>query len=252
MENLWETLREFFSTLGTLGKAQSILVPLLASWVFTGMWVYATERKRHGKARPGRAWLGLFWLPGLLIYYLFPGEDPSAKAQPPLRVRQTPETMVAPRHSRGQNRGENATTLDGSGAEGAARPRRVTDKTDDGASLQGSRAAASARRPQAPPFYLEVLNGELKGKRLQAPAGYREVSIGSRNNNTLRLEDASIALWHVQISFEKPGKWTLRVHKSAAKYRTEVNGTAVAVKSLLHRDEIRLGEIRLRFNCPEC
>lgn len=250
MEALWETLREFLNTLDTLGKAQVILVPLLASWVFTGMWIYATERKRHSKTRPGRAWLGLFWLPGLLIYYLFPGEALPSATQPPSRGRRTPETVLAFRNPQGRQSHEHDPTFDGSIPDGM-RPRQATDKTSDGTTSTGSQADASARRMQAPPFSLEVLNGALKGKRLQAPATQREVSIGSRVNNTIRLEDPSIAMWHVRLSYEKPGQWTLRVHESARKYRTEVNGSPVAIKPLHHRDEICLGEVHLRFYCPE-
>lgn len=251
MEALWETLREFLSTLGTLGKAQAVLVPLLASWVFTGMWVYATERKRYGTTRPGRAWLGLFWLPGLVLYYLFPGAASPSVAQPPLRSRRTPETVLAPRNPRGQRGREHDQTRDGS-TTGGMRPRQITDKTSDGTTSTGSRADASARRMQAPPFSLEALSGALKGQQLRASATQREVSIGSRVNNTIRLEDPSIAMWHVRLSYEKPGQWTLRVHESAANYRTEVNGSPATVKPLRHRDEIRLGNVRLRFHCPEC
>ena len=252
METLWETLQQFFSTLGTLGRAQSILVPLLASWIFTVMWVYATERKRHGTQRLGRAWLGLFWLPGLLIYYLFQGDPVSTRPRgESLTFRRTPRTLEAPRSPR--QKPPDDKTFDGiTRTGGISHTGRDSQKTDDGAA-RGARASAppAAARPAPTPFFLEVLNGDLKGRRLEAPPGLVEVGIGSRGNNTIRVQDPSIAPWHVLLTYEKTGQWTLRVVEHAMeKYHTQVNGRAAKVLPLQHRDEIQLGNLRLRFNLP--
>jgi hypothetical protein len=98
MGTLWETLREFASTLSTLARAQSVLVLIISSWVFTGVWVFATERKRHDPPRRGRALLGLFWFPGLFLYYAFPGEATAHESKAStFTYEHTPKTVEAPR-----------------------------------------------------------------------------------------------------------------------------------------------------------
>ena len=252
MNMLWETLREFSSTLVTLFRAQTILVPLITSWVFTGMWVYTTERKRHGHTRSGRAFLGLFWLPGLLVYYLFQKDAQLPQSQGhTFTAQRTPETARAEDFQR--NSSADAVTFDGvQTVDKVSRTRRWHQETDDGsttrASVRGSKTATSS----APtPFSLEVLSGKLKGQKLQAPPGAREVGIGTRRNNQIQLPDSKVAPWHVVLKYERTGEWVLRVvEHAAAKYETKINGKVLKVKPLEHRDVIQLGNVRLRYHWP--
>jgi len=251
MDTLWETLRQFASTLGTLAKAQVILVPLIASWVFTGVWVYATEHKRGSGVRPGRALLGLFWLPGLLVYYLFPGQDPAPQPhKESFTFGRTPKTVLAPRSPRTQAMTE--TTSDGVNTRATqSRSWHSDSETDDGSGHKSS--ARGGQKPASsapPPFFLEVLTGKLKGKPLHPPAGLTKIGVGRAINAHIRLEDPTIAPWHVYIEYEETGDWTLRVVDYAArKSSTQVNGRTATVIPLRHRDEIRLGDVLLRFNC---
>jgi hypothetical protein len=253
MGTLWETLREFASTLSTLARAQSVLVLIISSWVFTGVWVFATERKRHDPPRRGRALLGLFWFPGLFLYYAFPGEATAHESEAStFTYEHTPKTVEAPRGWR-RSRDEEVTS-DGLGPTPAAARssrRRELEATDDGTSLASAPPPPSPRRraSRTTAFSLEVLSGSRKGERLSPPSGKREIYMGRRHNNDIQLADPSVADWHVVISYEESGQWVLRVVEHAvARYETEVDGRLVKVKPLDHGSEIRLGEVRLRFH----
>lgn len=260
MDALWEIVQEFASTLVTLLRAQVVLIPLIASWIFTVMWVYATERRRRGRARSGRAFLGLFWLPGLLVYY-FSSKDTQVQSQgQTFTGKRTPKTVRAEDVKRDQHASD--VTFDGvQTVDTVSRVRQGQQKTDDG-SMPGVlvRPSVTVVKATPSPFILEVLNGSMKGQKLQAPAGAREVGIGSRNNNQIQLQSSKVAPWHVVVKYERTGAWVLRVvepsvTQSAKKgngkavYETKVNGKVVKMKLLEHRDEIQLGDVRLRFHC---
>jgi len=251
MDALWEIVQEFASTLVTLLRAQVVLIPLIASWIFTVMWVYATERRRRGRARSGRAFLGLFWLPGLLVYYLSSKDTQAPSQGQTFTGKRTPKTMRAEDVKRAQRASD--VTFDGvQTVDTVSRVRQGQQKTDDGSTAAPAAPLSRTAAKSAPrPFILEVLNGSLKGQKLQAPDGAREVGIGSRNNNQIQLQSPRVAPWHVVVKYEKTGAWVLRVvENSAAQYETKVNGKAATVKPLEHRDEIQLGDVRLRFHCP--
>lgn len=250
MDSFWIFLQEFGSTLGTLARAQGILVLLVATWIFTGMWVYATERKRHGKVRRGQAGLGLFWLPGLLVYYLFPAEERTAQAPPEtFAFEQTPKTVDGFFPGKRQ---EEVATFDGSGyPTGAASGPRSEQKTDDGA----VRLPAAQARPNTPSqaspvpgVSLEVIRGPLRGQRYVSPPDKHKVYIGSRENNDIQFETETVAPWHVSLNYEKNRQWILRVVEHAkTKHITKVNDLHVTMKALDPGDEIQLGDIYLRF-----
>lgn len=250
MGSFWAFLREFGSTLGTLARAQSILVLLMTTWVFTGVWVYATERRRHGNARRGRAGLGLFWLPGLLVYYLFPAEERTAQApSETFAFEQTPKTIDGFFPGKRQ---EEIATFDGSGyPPGAASRPQSEQETDDGAvrlPAAQARHHTPSQVPQVPGFSLEVMRGPLRGKRYVSPPDKHKVYIGSRDNNDIQFEIETVAPWHVYLSYEKNRQWILRVvDRVEAKFTTKVNGLDIKTKALDPGDEIQLGDIYLRF-----
>jgi hypothetical protein len=252
MDSLRTFLQEFGSTLGTLAKAQSILVLLAASWVFTGVWVYATERKHHPESHSDRAWLGLFWLPGLLLYYLFPeGYVADTPSNETFTFSQTPKTVEA---SFAERRQEEAATFDGHTlSRGAAHSTGDNQKTSDG-DVQRSSPQAPPRKESPPTrsvpgFWLEVLEGPSPGTRYPSPSGKRKVYVGSRSNNDIIVDETSVAPWHVALSYEDNHQWVLRVVEHAqAEYKTKVNELSATVKPLKPGDEIQLGDVRLRFH----
>ncbi len=250
MDSFWIFLQEFGSTLGTLARAQGILVLLMATWVFTGVWVYATERKRHDKVRRGQAGLGLFWLPGLLVYYLFPAGERTVHASPePFAFEQTPKTVDGFFQEKRQ---EDIATFDGRDyPTGAVSRPQSEQKTDDGAvRLPAAQVPSNgpAQASEVPGFSLEVTRGPLKGKRYIPPPDKHKVYIGSRDNNDIWFEAETVAPWHVSLNYEKNRQWILRVVEHAkAKYITKVNDLDVTMKALDPGDEIQLGDIYLRF-----
>ena len=250
MDSFWTFLREFGSTLGTLARAQGILVLLMASWVFTGVWVYATERKRHGEARRGQAGLGIFWLPGLLVYYLFPVEERTMQALPEsFAFERTPKTVDGFLPGKRQ---EEIATFDGTDYPANASDRPQSEQeTDDGAVRLPAAQANSDPLSQASEgmgFSLEVMRGALSGERYVSPPDKHRVYIGSRDNNDIQFKVETIAPWHVYLSYEKNRQWVLRVvDRVEAKYTTKVNGLDIKMKALDPGDEIQLGDIYLRF-----
>lgn len=250
MDSLWTFLQEFGSTLGTLVRAQSVLVLLMATWVFTGVWVYATERKRHGKAHRGRAGLGIFWLPGLLVYYLFPAEERTAQAPlEPFAFEQTPKTVDGFFPGKQQ---EEIPTFDGTDYPASPSARSQSEQeTDDGAvRLPAAQAQPNplSQASEVPGFSLEVVRGPLRGKRYISPLDKHKVYVGSRDNNDIQFEADTVAPWHVSLNYEKNRQWILRVVEHAKiKYITKVNDLDVTMKTLDPGDEIQLGDIYLRF-----
>lgn len=244
MDQVWALLQEFGSTLGTLAKAQSILLLFITTWVFTTVWIYATERNLHGKARPGYAWLGLFWLPGLLIYYLFPkNSSAEQKSVDTPMLNQTPETIEAPYPEKRQ---EEIATFDGNThITTVSKEEKWDEETDDGA-IQPS---PSPRRPTPCGFVLTLLKGPMRGKQYSSPKDKRSVYIGSRSNNDIKITQETIAPWHVALSYEDNQQWVLRVVEHAkTKYVTKVNGLNATVKPLNQGDKIQLGDLSFKFH----
>jgi len=245
-----EQIREIISMLGTLAQAQSSLCLLGSSWMFTIAWVFATERRKGGASRLGRALLGLFWLPGLLVYYLLPDVQPESDRPLSPDLRRIPKTRVA---SRGQTPGPDRVTHDGA-TDRATRQgacRSADDRiTYDGATTPHPTPTSDVETQDREParYHLRVLNGSLKDQRFPLSTG-GSTKIGSANGNAIQLAgDAGVARRHAEIRV-RGGTYVLRDRDTSEPHAIFVNDVQVKVKvaQLREGDVMQLGKTRLRF-----
>jgi len=236
-------------------QAQSALCLLVVSWIFTIVWVFAAEYQKSPR-QISRAFLGLFWLPGLALYYLFPSKNLDAKEPTLYRKAHTPQTMVAPPWRASHT--DEVATFDGeisAGRGASSQPRGHTAvTTDDG---QAAHPTIKLTRPKQEPqiaiFELVWLNGPDKGRVWQSQ-GQREVHIGRHPNNHIEItKDPQVARWHAVLEVTTTGEVILRDADENAPHITEVNGhnTRTKVKQLNNGDRLRLGNTQLGFRYLE-
>ena len=245
MEELIQFIKQFVRTLGTLVQAQSILCLIFASWIFTSTWVFTSERKKRDHSL-GISLLGLFWLPGLAIYYLIRQvlvDNEKLEPQTPYTLqRQTSETQTVPSPSPV----DEIITFQANGSDepsGDSQPSASNAITHQIPKLDPEPSRPESRLPQ---FKLEILDGQLKGQVYEFEGKY--VSIGSHSNNNLQLDgDATVQRWHAEIKLNKMSEFEFRRLGNEAGHITMVNGQSTKLKQLVDKDEILLGNTRLRF-----
>jgi len=240
-----ETLREFIGILGALAQAQSSLCLLGSSWMFTIAWVFATERRKGSESQLGRALLGLFWLPGLLVYYLLPDVQPEADRSIAPQLRKTPKTRLAPHD---ETPGPERTTRDRAAGTSRRAARRSTDDRvtrERGARHTSSRELETVQRHTGG-YHLRVLNGKLKGETFALdPVG--SLRIGSGSGNDLRItDDGEVVQRHAAVKGEN-GRYILRDSSTAEVHTTLVNDIRVDLAQLSKGDIVQVGRTRLKF-----
>ncbi len=103
------------------------------------------------------------------------------------------------------------------------------------------------QRPSQPPSgtaYLDVIDGALKGQRVQS--GQEPMTIGRAPDNTVCFKDPSVSSHHARIDFYQ-GKYFLSDLQSSN--GTYVNNARIEQAQLNHQDLIALGSTRVIMNC---
>lgn len=252
-------IKEIIETLITLAQAQSLLCLLGSSWMFTIAWVFAVERKRGANTRLGRALWGVFWLPGLLAYYLLPDIAPEARSPISPTLGQTPTTHEAParrtQERANTSRRREAHTWDGGPAvprDRSPQPKQSNQETADAAVW--ARRQPDGARPSAAPadpahqHQLRVLDDRSRDKCFTLTPGL-PIHIGNARNNAIRLpKEEGIAGWHAVIEWRE-GDWLLMDADTGEAHPISVNGVAAQAKMRVLRegDVIKLGRIQLKF-----
>lgn len=252
-----DEIKEIISTLGMLAKAQSSLCLLGSSWLFTIAWVFAAERKKGAASKPLRAWLGVFWLPGLFVYYVLPDVQATPRRRLSPTLHTTPKTAIAPgpttpeRHRRAQRRDQVT-------SDGTAQPTRnrsasraqAEQMTDDGTGLNKHDGVRSPRAggQDVSAYQLRVLNGALKDHVFPLKSG-KAAFIGSGFSNDIRLrKDEGVAGWHAVINWQNRD-CVLEDPDNHEHHDIIVNNSVVKVKKrpLREGDILKLGRTELRF-----
>lgn len=249
-----EELQGVVEIVRVLTKAQSSLCLLGTSWLAIFAWVFAAEQKKGNAGKRWRALLGVFWLPGLLAYYLLPDMNPNRQTRLSPTLRRPKTTVVKSKSStpgKPRRGGRQVITYDGVPQDDVSQKKSLARRahvTDDGASRISDVSQQPVQDPASSTFQLRVLVGARKNTVHQLLPG-QVYHIGCAPNNHIRLsEKDGVARWHAVVEWLH-GNVILRDAEDDERHSISVNQAPVQIKvKVLHEgDIIQLGRAQLKF-----